>query len=131
MASTSRFVFNDKDLDAYLLSSDVSDGITNVARRAKAVAVSNSPVESGEYVSRFFIVSLREGVTVAKKRRVAVLLANDSDHARAVEYGYHTAPSKRKKKQKDRPQGGSAGRAHRVLGKTAAMLSARKPKTNG
>jgi len=72
-----------KGIGGLLVSDDMGDAMRTVAQAGMALAISNSPVESGEYKASFDI-----DVEVQGDRKTAIL-ANTSDHAFAVELRDH------------------------------------------
>lgn len=98
------FVFNDAGMKALFNGPEVRAVNVIVATKAKAFAVSISPVETGDYKGSFEVTE--EAVKVGRYTRPAARLRNTSDHAAALEFGNRR----------------TRGRAARVLGKTLAAI---------
>lgn len=80
-----RYVPDHAGVARLLVSDDMGDAMRSVAQAGMALAISNSPVESGEYKASFDIDVEVQG----PNPRQTAILANTSDHAFAVELRDH------------------------------------------
>jgi hypothetical protein len=112
------FTLDSKGIEEIAVGPEVAAVVLAVAEKAKAIAegLSTDFVVTGDYIDSFeATVEIQElppaGSSSAHRAAVGVL-ANTSDHAVAVEYGF--------KGRSDAP----TRKAHRVLGRTIAALGA-------
>lgn len=72
---------------ALMRSSGIAKHVANVAEDGRRFAEAIAPRQTGEYAERFRVESTE--VDLARERRAVAVLANDADHAAAVESKTH------------------------------------------
>lgn len=104
---------NDAGLRALLLGPEVRSVLRAQATKAMAVAQADAAsfADTGQYAASFQVTDTT--TTIRGFPRAAARLENTSDHAAAVEWGYHGR------------QGSASTSAHRTLGR--ALDSLRTP----
>lgn len=111
--STARVEFHTPAISAFLVSSDLNDGLTHWAEVGRARMVAAAPKRTGRYAERFFVASAMAPVMVAGYPRTVVYLGNDDPAAAPIEYG-------------------NRGReGQRIMGRVAAQLSAPRQVRHG
>lgn len=108
-----RFKPNDAGLQAFLRSPGVIAGLQEVTHKGKAIGegLSQNFRVSGEYAAGFETRILFKVLPGTSGPRAVGVIANTSDHAAAVEYGYEGR------------SGAETKKAHRVFGRILAALS--------